>query len=196
MPADMVTLHRSDLERPLVTADPALAAIMLRTAAAVPPPRPPDAAAVPGLYEVIAAQLPAGRPSLADTARRLTISPRTLQRRLSESGTTWRAELDAVRREQADGLRHEGAGPAQRAARLGYSESRSLRRAMNRWDTAARAAAARTAERIEHQPARQSGEPARGGHEPDRVGPESAGGHRPSGDREQEFSGRREAKTS
>jgi AraC-like DNA-binding protein len=134
-PADTITLHRRDLERPLATADPALAAIMLRAAAALPPPRFRDVSAVPGLHAVIAAQLPGGRPSLAEAAHRLAISPRTLQRRLGESGTTWRAELDAVRREQADSLCHESTGSDQRAVRLGFAESRSLRRAMSRWDT-------------------------------------------------------------
>ncbi|WP_335976408.1 AraC family transcriptional regulator ligand-binding domain-containing protein [Streptomyces sp. CA2R106] len=147
--ADALTLHRRDLERPLDTADPALAAIMLRAAAATPPPQAPaattatttapamtDAAPVPGLRELIATQLPYGRPSLAEAARRLAISPRTLQRRLGDFGTTWRAELDTVRREQW--LRHEEAGSAQRAARLGFAESRSLRRAMSRWDADAR----------------------------------------------------------
>lgn len=132
--SDSITLHRGDLERPLVTADPALAAIIRRTAAAVPPPRSLTEAAVPGLHEVIVAQLPDGRPSLAEAARRLSVSTRTLQRRLGEAGTTWRAELDAVRREQAAGLWHDGAGAAQHAARLGFAEPRSLHRAMHRWD--------------------------------------------------------------
>ncbi|MEE4542350.1 AraC family transcriptional regulator ligand-binding domain-containing protein [Streptomyces sp. V4-01] len=131
---DALTLHRGALERPLPTADPALAGIILRAAAAVPPPRHTPDSAVPGLHSAIRAQLADGRPSLADAARRLAVSPRTLQRRLGEFGTTWREELDAVRREQSAGLRHVGAGSAQRAARLGFAESRSLRRAMNRWD--------------------------------------------------------------
>lgn len=160
LPEDTVTLHRADLERPLITADPALAAIMLRSAAATPPPRPPDLSAVPGLHAVIAAQLPGGRPSLAEAARRLAVSPRTLQRRLSESGTTWRAELDAVRREQADGLRHQDTGPDQRAARLGFAESRSLRRAMNRWDARDRASGP-----LDHESAAEERESARGDHE-------------------------------
>lgn len=132
--ADSITLHRSDLERPLATADPALAAIMLRTAASLPVPRTVEESAVPGLREAIIDQLPDGRPSLATAARRLAVSPRTLQRRLGESGTTWRTELDAVRREQADSLDKAGSGSAQRAARLGFAESRSLRRARNRWE--------------------------------------------------------------
>ncbi|MBD0740395.1 AraC family transcriptional regulator ligand-binding domain-containing protein [Streptomyces sp. CBMA29] len=133
--ADAITLHRADLERPLVTADPALAAIMRRTARTVRIPRADaEGVAVPGLREAIVAQLRDGRPSLAEAARRLAVSPRTLQRRLGESGTTWRAELDAVRRERSADPRHASGGSAQRAARLGFAESRSLRRAMNRWD--------------------------------------------------------------
>lgn len=133
-PADTITLHRRDLEMPMVTADPALAAIIKRCAAAVPPPRPETAGALPGLRVAILAQLADGRPSLTGTARALAVSPRTLQRRLAETGTTWRAELDAVRRERSAGLLRTGAGSAQRAAaRLGFAETRSLRRAMNRW---------------------------------------------------------------
>lgn len=132
--ADSITLHRRDLERPLVSADPALAAIIGRAAAAVMPARPHTELAVPGLREVIIDQLPDGRPSLAEAARRLTLSTRTLQRRLAEAGTTWRAELDAVRQEQSAVLRQECPGAQTRAARLGFAESRSLRRAMSRWD--------------------------------------------------------------
>jgi AraC-like DNA-binding protein len=131
---DTITLHRSDLERPLATADPALAAIIQRAIAAIPPPHPAERSAIPGLRELIAALLPDGRPSLAEAARCLGISPRTLQRRLSESGTTWRAELDAERRSQSAAIPRDATDSVQRAARLGFAESRSLRRAMNRWN--------------------------------------------------------------
>jgi AraC-like DNA-binding protein len=146
--ADTITLRRADLQRPLVTADPALASIILRTAETVRVPRPEAGGAVPGLREAIIAQLPDGRPSLSEAARRLAVSPRTLQRRLGDSGTTWRAELDAVRQERSADPRHAGAGSAQRAARLGFAESRSLRRAMNRWD-------ARERQAVRERPAEQ-----------------------------------------
>ncbi|WP_327292320.1 AraC family transcriptional regulator ligand-binding domain-containing protein [Streptomyces sp. NBC_01198] len=134
-PADSITLHRRDLELPMVTADPALAAIIKRSAAAFPPPRRGHAGPLPGLRAAILAQLADGRPSLNSTAHRLAVSPRTLQRRLAEAGTTWRAELDTVRRERSAGLRRSGAESGQRVAtRLGFAETRSLRRAMNRWD--------------------------------------------------------------
>ncbi|WP_329181079.1 AraC family transcriptional regulator [Streptomyces sp. NBC_01477] len=135
-PADTITLHRKELELPMATADPALAAIIMRCAAAYPPPRQGPVGPLPGLRAAILAQLGDGRPSLAGTARGLAVSPRTLQRRLAEADTTWRAELDAVRRERSAGLRRTGSESAQRAAaRLGFAEPRSLRRAMHRWQT-------------------------------------------------------------
>lgn len=134
-PADSITLHRGDLALPMATADPVLAAIIQRSAAAFPPPPQGPADPLPGLRAAVLAQLADGRPSLTGTARRLAVSPRTLQRRLAEAGTTWRAELDSVRRERSAGLRRSGSGSARHAAaQLGFAETRSLRRAMNRWD--------------------------------------------------------------
>ncbi|MFI0896238.1 AraC family transcriptional regulator ligand-binding domain-containing protein [Streptomyces sp. NPDC020983] len=130
---DSITLHRRALDTPLPGADPALAAIIRRTASAVPPPRP--AGPLPELRRAILTQFADGRPSLAAAARQLAVSPRTLQRRLAEADTTWRAELDAVRQEFSVGLRRTGTWSAQHAAtRLGYAEARSLRRAQSRWD--------------------------------------------------------------
>ncbi|WP_052397152.1 AraC family transcriptional regulator ligand-binding domain-containing protein [Streptomyces sp. NRRL F-5123] len=148
--ADSITLTRRALDTPLPGADPALAAIIRRTAAAVPPHRP--AGPLPDLRRAILTQFADGRPSLAEAARQLAVSPRTLQRRLAESDTTWRAELDAVREEFSVGLRRAGNWSAQQAAaRLGYAEARSLRRARSRWDareerTAEGGDGARTAE--------------------------------------------------
>jgi transcriptional regulator GlxA family with amidase domain len=45
-----------------------------------------------------------GSPSLAEIAHRLAISTRTLQRRLADHGTTWRAELDAARGRRAQSV--------------------------------------------------------------------------------------------
>ncbi|MGW4243099.1 helix-turn-helix domain-containing protein [Nocardia sp. NPDC004722] len=71
---------------------------------------------------------------LNDVARRLSISPRTLQRRLHERGTTWRDALDAVRLEQATRLLRETDLPVDViAARLGYADARAFRRAFIRW---------------------------------------------------------------
>ena len=70
---------------------------------------------------------------LGAAARRLAVSPRTLQRLLEREGTSWRAEVDAARHAQAVKLLAGGVSQAGAAARLGYSDARALRRAIRRW---------------------------------------------------------------
>lgn len=74
-----------------------------------------------------------GAPTLERLAHRLAVTPRTLQRRLADHGTTWQRELDGARNAYAIALKEEGSPMAAIAARLGYSDPRSLRRAMRRW---------------------------------------------------------------
>lgn len=72
--------------------------------------------------------------SLASVARRLALSPRTLQRRLGELGTTWRDEVEAVREELAMDLIRDSDVPMRTiAARARFSDARALRRAVHRW---------------------------------------------------------------
>ncbi|MBF6093192.1 AraC family transcriptional regulator ligand-binding domain-containing protein [Nocardia cyriacigeorgica] len=73
-------------------------------------------------------------PTLTSVAQRLVMSPRSLQRRLAEQGTTWRAEVQAARRDRAIKLLRDTDLPLGTvAARLGYSDTRTLRRSVNRW---------------------------------------------------------------
>jgi AraC-like DNA-binding protein len=82
----------------------------------------------------LATALADATPSLAEVAVRLAISPRTLQRRLSEGGTTWQQELDSARRERALQLLSDPRLSMRTvSARLGYTDTRSLRRAISRW---------------------------------------------------------------
>lgn len=67
-----------------------------------------------------------GGASLGAVARRMAVSPRTLQRYLAEQGTTWRSERDAARRRRAD--RRGDDDCATIAQRLGYFHPRSTRR--------------------------------------------------------------------
>ncbi|WP_067719240.1 AraC family transcriptional regulator [Nocardia yamanashiensis] len=67
-------------------------------------------------------------------ARRLAISSRTLQRRLQESGTSWRAEVETAREQYARDLLRDTTLPIRSiSARLGYTDPRALRRAFHRW---------------------------------------------------------------
>lgn len=75
--------------------------------------------------------------SPATVARRMATSPRSLQRRLGEHGTTWRDEVRATREQLAPDLLRDGTLPVRVvAARTGFSDARALRRAMHRWQGA------------------------------------------------------------
>lgn len=128
-PATTFTFRTRDLGLPMLGADPALARILARYAATLPPP--PDLTWKQHFRLVLTEALDEGGTSLNAMARRMTVSSRTLQRDLAEHGTTWRSELDAARRWRADQL-SEG-DPASLAHRLGYANARSVRRAAQRW---------------------------------------------------------------
>lgn len=76
--------------------------------------------------------------SLDTTAAKLAMSPRTLQRRLAEHGTSWREEVDRVRYEQALRLlRRNELTVHSVATRVGFTDARALRKAFRRWGGAA-----------------------------------------------------------
>lgn len=93
---DSVTFDSADLELPLTTADPTLAAILQRHAATLPPPPPLDTAWPDRVAKALVAERP-GEATLARIAQQLAVSPRSLQRHLADAGTTWRLELDRAR---------------------------------------------------------------------------------------------------
>ena len=131
-PAATFTFRNQDLDLPLPTADPVLAEILARYADAFP--APPPATWYERFQQLLDGALEASSPSLGEIARQLAMSARTLQRRLAECGTTWRAELDAARRRRAQRATIDGESGATKLARqLGYADPRSARRALRRW---------------------------------------------------------------
>ncbi len=75
-----------------------------------------------------------GAPTMAEVARRLGLSARTLARRLASEGTRYQDLLDGVRRELAlDHLAHTELGLAEIAYLLGFSEPSAFSRAVKRW---------------------------------------------------------------
>lgn len=131
-PVTSFTFRLADLDSPLRTADPVLAEILVRYAESAPLP---PVTWLEQFREVVTGVMEDGAPCGVDeVARRMSVSVRTLQRRLAEWGTTWSAQLDEIRcrrAREADLL----ANPSMQslAARLGYSDVRSVRRAMRRW---------------------------------------------------------------
>lgn len=75
------------------------------------------------------------RPSLADVARQLGMSNRTLQRRLGESGATFQELLEEARRELARHYLVETPMElVETAYLLGYEDSNSFFRAFHQWE--------------------------------------------------------------
>jgi AraC-like DNA-binding protein len=135
-PVTTFTFSARDLESPMRGADPGLARILDRYAASLP--TPPPVTWHGHFQRLLTRSIEAGSPSLESVARRMAVSPRTLQRQLAVHGTSWRAELNAARQRQAEKARKSGtASTAALARQLAYSDPRSVRRALRRWDDGA-----------------------------------------------------------
>ncbi len=129
--ADTLTLRTTDLALPMKSADPELTAVLLSYAATLPATPEFGVTWLDQLGDALDAALADGVATLEVVARRLLTSPRSLQRRLAEAGTTWRREVDRARRRRLQ--RAEHLPRAQQAEFLGYADPASLRRAVNRW---------------------------------------------------------------
>lgn len=137
---DAMTFRAADMDRPLTTADPVLAGVLRPLAEALPPPPPLESAWPERVAVAVAEVLDDGDVSLDRVARRLATSPRTLQRRLAEAGTTWRRELDRARSARLVAASTDGPVSRGRQAQLlGYADAASMRRAALRWAVVAHA---------------------------------------------------------
>jgi len=128
-PVTTFTFRTRDLDLPMPGADSRLAGILARYAATLSPPPLPTWEQE--FRSILSQELDDGAPSLTAIARRMSLSPRTVQRQLAEHGTSWRAELDAARQWRASQL--HGHDPADVARHLGYLHPRSVSRATQRW---------------------------------------------------------------
>lgn len=73
-------------------------------------------------------------PSMADVAADLHIDQRTLRRRLTAEGTSFRRLVDEVRHGRALELLGQGAAVSEVARELGYSETATFTRSFTRWE--------------------------------------------------------------
>ncbi len=79
-------------------------------------------------------ELRGGEPSLERVARRMALSPRTLQRRLQAEGSSFADMLDETRKAIADCyVREPGVALTEVAYLLGFSEPSAFSRAFHRW---------------------------------------------------------------
>jgi AraC-like DNA-binding protein len=75
----------------------------------------------------------ASEPSVESLARRLRVSPRTLQRQLAKEGSSVRQLADEVRRARALTLLESGHSISEVAHLLGFAEPSAFHRAFRRW---------------------------------------------------------------
>jgi AraC-like DNA-binding protein len=84
--------------------------------------------------EVIVRELPSGPPSMQRIAKRLGQSERTIRRWLDDEGTSFRDQVDLVRKARAEELLPDRAIPlSQVAFLLGFSDQAAFSRAFRRW---------------------------------------------------------------
>lgn len=129
-----ITFRNLDAERPFLTANPAMWAAFepsLRQRLSDVTAQSTMAGRIRGwLNETIAS----GGSGIHEAARALGVSTRTLQRRLSDEGTSFQAELNAVREGLARHyLAHTKLSTAEIAFLLGYAEQNSFYRAFHEW---------------------------------------------------------------
>ena len=98
----------------------------------------PQSGAGPSLVQQVRGQiaqcLSEGVPTISDTARRLGMSGRTLQRKLSRQGYAFQTLVDQARRQVAERLLQEtDYSLSQIAFMTGYSEQSAFTRAFKRW---------------------------------------------------------------
>lgn len=121
-----------DFERPIPTADPAIADMCVRMTE--------QAAQDFGdrftgkVRQLLTRILNKGDPRREQVAEMLCVSERTLQRRLSEEGTSFAELVDVVRRERAERMLARGyLSVTEMACELGFSDPSNFYRACKRW---------------------------------------------------------------
>jgi AraC-like DNA-binding protein len=128
-----LALSRAEWERPTASSDPGLFAALDDHARRLLE-RSGPAPLAERVRAAIAADLAGHEPSLPAAARRVGVSPRSVQRRLAEAGTSFARTVDAVREERAKVfLRSGDVSLAEVSWLLGFSEQSAFTRAFRRW---------------------------------------------------------------
>jgi AraC-like DNA-binding protein len=130
----LIALPESFARMPVVKRDPAAFVALGRYAQQIDE-RVPDATTLDArIRSTIRHSIDQGEPGATQIARALKLTPRTLQRRLAERGTTLSRLVDQVRRELAEAyLSGNELGIGEAALMLGYSEPSAFHRAFRRW---------------------------------------------------------------
>lgn len=129
-----VVFRRRDLDLPVREADKELGSYLERYAEEVLDALAPGGSLADRVERAMWAEMKEGQLTLQGIASALAVSPRTLQRRLQEEGTSFAELRDRFRREMAVViLRDRRLAIYEVAYLLGYSEPSTFYRAFRRW---------------------------------------------------------------
>ncbi|MEN3361529.1 MAG: hypothetical protein V7637_5511 [Mycobacteriales bacterium] len=134
-PHTEIVLPAEVLDLPVSTAQPGLAGVLADHVAGLRAAHDMPATYALQIREWLLDRLVAGEPGTAGAAARaLTVSERTLHRRLAAEATTFRAVCEATRRQFAvDLVRRSPRAVKEIASLVGFADSRSFHRAYLRW---------------------------------------------------------------
>lgn len=133
-PETIVRIDDEDLERPLRTADPNMIELMERHAETLLATLPREDALIEQVRKTITTCLHEGEPNIAIVASRLGRTTRTLQRALNATGSSFRDELTAIRKELALSYLQNGhLSILDIAMLLGYTEHSAFSRSFKQW---------------------------------------------------------------
>lgn len=133
-PENEISLDRSLLQTPIARADAELLGVLDQHAERVLSRIRPASPWTTKVTREIGTRLCDGKPSLAEVAKRLGTSPRSLQNRLREEGTTFQAVLDDVRRQLATSyLQQTQLALAEIAFVLGFRDQSAFSHSFKKW---------------------------------------------------------------
>ena len=136
-PADLLVFAATSLDAPFQTHDPELLELLVPGLEAALTRRAGDPTWIERTREAISRRMRGQRPSVESIAKELCVSPRTLQRRLGDTGTSYQQLLDEVRQNAARRLlAATDLETAEIAFLLGFEELNSFTRAFHAWEGA------------------------------------------------------------
>jgi AraC-like DNA-binding protein len=132
---DLLVFAQNDFDRPFVTHDPELVGMLEPHFDAELRKQIMQQTMRDRVKEMLKRLVVGQRPAMEDLARELNMSPRTLQRKLADEGSSFLQLLAEARRELAhEYLLHSSLDLTETAALLGFDDSNSFFRAFHRWE--------------------------------------------------------------
>lgn len=133
-PTNALVFDPEFVERQVPSADERLYPIMRRYLEQVLQEMPRETDELASVRRAVGEIMREGDPKLADVARKIALSPRTLQRRLKEQGLDFKGLVDDTRRRfSLNYLKDPQHTLTEIAYLLGYSEVSAFNRAFKRW---------------------------------------------------------------